>query len=144
MRLRKCSRTKFAARHGPARAGAAFAALLTGVVASAGRVAAEPSADDKALATVLFREARALVAQGKVPDACLKFEESRRRRWLQRPWTVRGTGDELRAGCATRASIAHPNPRIAPAARSERLRWRARSLVRTLLMDRLEPNKEPS
>jgi hypothetical protein len=68
----------FAARLGWVRAGVALAALLTSVLAGAGRVAADPSADDKALATALFREARALMTQGKVPDACLKFEESHR------------------------------------------------------------------
>jgi tetratricopeptide (TPR) repeat protein len=67
-----------AARHGWARAGAALAALLAGALAGIGPVAAEPSTEDKAMATALFREARALMAQGKVPDACLKFEESHR------------------------------------------------------------------
>jgi len=51
-----------------------FAVLLVG----SGRAAADPSADDRALATVLFREGRALMAQGKIPDACLKLEESER------------------------------------------------------------------
>ncbi len=32
-----------------------------------------PSADDSALATLLFQEGRALIAQGRVPEACQKF-----------------------------------------------------------------------
>lgn len=56
---------------------AALAASLVCLLAG-GRAAAEPSADDKALATALFREARALMGQGQTSDACLKFEESHR------------------------------------------------------------------
>jgi hypothetical protein len=61
------------------------AAILTSILASLlaflalpGRAVAEPSSDDKALATALFREARTLMGEGHVPDACLKFEESQR------------------------------------------------------------------
>jgi hypothetical protein len=50
------------------------AALLLGSL----RAAAEPSGEDQALATVLFREGRALVASGKTAEACVKFEESQR------------------------------------------------------------------
>jgi hypothetical protein len=39
---------------------------------------AEPSAADSALATLLFEQGRALIAQGHVPEACQKFEESQR------------------------------------------------------------------
>ncbi len=39
---------------------------------------AEPSADDRALATLLFEQGRALIAQGQVPEACQKFAESQR------------------------------------------------------------------
>lgn len=55
-------------------------AVLTATIVclAGGRAAAEPSAEDKALATALFREARALLGQGRTADACLKFEESHR------------------------------------------------------------------
>lgn len=44
-----------------------------------GRVAvANPTADDKALATILFQEGRALMTGGRIPEACLKLEESQR------------------------------------------------------------------
>jgi len=52
----------------------ATAALVCGM----GRVHAEPSPDDKALATVLFQQGRALMTDGKIPEACLKLEESER------------------------------------------------------------------
>ena len=69
---------KAAAWAGWVRSGVACAALLAGVLAGSGRAAAEPSADDRALATALFREARTLMGLGHIPDACLKFEESHR------------------------------------------------------------------
>ena len=69
---------KVAACAGWVRSGVACSALLAGVLVGTGRAAAEPSADDKALATALFREARALMGLGHIPDACLKFEESHR------------------------------------------------------------------
>jgi hypothetical protein len=40
--------------------------------------AAEPSGEDRALATALFNEARALLADGNVAPACRKLEESKR------------------------------------------------------------------
>jgi hypothetical protein len=40
--------------------------------------AAEPSAEDRALATELFREGRALLDAGNVPEACEKLAESHR------------------------------------------------------------------
>ena len=44
-----------------------------------GRVAvANPTADDKVLATILFQEGRALMTGGRIPEACLKLEESQR------------------------------------------------------------------
>jgi len=39
---------------------------------------AEPSAEDSALATLLFEQGRALIAEGQVPAACQKFAESQR------------------------------------------------------------------
>jgi len=39
---------------------------------------ASPTADDKALATILFQEGRAMMAAGRIPEACLKLEESQR------------------------------------------------------------------
>lgn len=39
---------------------------------------AEPSAEDSALATLLFKEGRALIATGQIPQACQKFAESQR------------------------------------------------------------------
>jgi hypothetical protein len=53
------------------------AIVLIGL-AAAGRAEAETSADDKALATVLFKEGRALMAEGRLALACPKFEESHR------------------------------------------------------------------
>ena len=57
---------------------AAPLAAIVALLALPGRAAAEPSSDDKALATTLFREARALIADGHTPEACAKFEESHR------------------------------------------------------------------
>ncbi len=54
------------------------AALFSGLSALPGFAAAEPSADDRALATALFREARALMTDGHTSEACLKFAESHR------------------------------------------------------------------
>jgi hypothetical protein len=42
------------------------------------RVDAFPSADDKALATLLFQEGRGLMSEGRIPEACLKLQESQR------------------------------------------------------------------
>jgi hypothetical protein len=49
-------------------------ALLCGT----GRAHAEPSADDKALATMLFQEGRGLMSEGRIPEACQKLQESQR------------------------------------------------------------------
>jgi tetratricopeptide (TPR) repeat protein len=54
---------------------ATFAAL---VLAAAGRARAEPSPEDKALATTLFQAGRALMAAQKFEEACPKLEESQR------------------------------------------------------------------
>src|SRR5215831_7829437 len=56
------------------RTGLAVALLLS----TCSLAMAEPSGEDRALATVLFREGRALVASGKIAEACDKFEESQR------------------------------------------------------------------
>jgi hypothetical protein len=53
---------------------AALASLLLGV----GRLRAEPTAADKALATSLFKEGKALIQGGEIARACRKFEESQR------------------------------------------------------------------
>ena len=55
-----------------ARAALAFALL------GAGAARAEPNAEDKALATALFKEGRALMSEGRTAEACPKLEESHR------------------------------------------------------------------
>jgi len=65
-----------AAFRGPASA-ALSVTLLIGLGAP-GHARAETSSDDKALATVLFKEGRALLAGGQISLACAKFEESQR------------------------------------------------------------------
>jgi hypothetical protein len=54
------------------------ATLLSGSLAAAEPSSPEPSSEDRALATVLFNQGRALVAAGQISEACLKFEESQR------------------------------------------------------------------
>ncbi len=54
------------------------AVVLAVLLAGAGRLRAEPSADDRALATALFRDGRALMVAGRVLEACPKLEESHR------------------------------------------------------------------
>jgi hypothetical protein len=49
-----------------------------GFLAAVARVHAEPSADDKALATLLFQEGRGLMSEGRIPEACQKLQESQR------------------------------------------------------------------
>jgi protein-S-isoprenylcysteine O-methyltransferase Ste14 len=54
--------------------------VVAGTVSFGGtnRAHAEPSAEDKALATMFFQEGRMLMAEGRVADACPKLEESQR------------------------------------------------------------------
>ena len=60
--------------------------LMIGLLAVAGslsfggvkRAHAEPSADDKALASMLFQEGRSLMAAGRIAEACQKLEDSQR------------------------------------------------------------------
>jgi tetratricopeptide (TPR) repeat protein len=54
------------------------AVSLICLLALPARAAADARADDKALATALFREGRALMTEGKTADACAKFAESHR------------------------------------------------------------------
>ena len=48
------------------------------MVGAASLARAEPIDQEKTLATTLFNEAKALLVDGKVPEACRKLEESRR------------------------------------------------------------------
>jgi len=57
---------------------ALVAATLFLLTVAAGRARAAPTADDQALATVLFREGRALLLAGHLSEACPKLEESQR------------------------------------------------------------------
>lgn len=61
--------------NGRGRIATVVSALL---IAGAGQLRAEPSADDRALATALFKDGRALMLAGRVPEACPKLEESHR------------------------------------------------------------------
>src|SRR5262249_28728261 len=62
----------------PGVAPAVLSAIRLAATATSGRARAETSADDKALATVLFKEGRAMMARGDISLACPKFEESHR------------------------------------------------------------------
>lgn len=62
----------------PRRGTALGAALLMGVVVAAHPAAAQPASDEAVLATTLFRQARALMSDGQISDACLRFAESHR------------------------------------------------------------------
>jgi tetratricopeptide (TPR) repeat protein len=52
--------------------------VLACAMLAPGAARAEPSAADSALATLLFDQGRALIAEGQVPEACQKFAESQR------------------------------------------------------------------
>jgi hypothetical protein len=54
------------------------AGAMVCAIAPLGSALAEPSSADRSLATQLFREGRALLEQGHVPQACRKLEESHR------------------------------------------------------------------
>ncbi|HMC95609.1 MAG TPA: hypothetical protein VKO16_12645, partial [Polyangia bacterium] len=56
-------------------AGSLSALILLGGIGSA---TAQTSADDQALATVLFEKGRQLISEGQVSQACPAFEESER------------------------------------------------------------------
>jgi hypothetical protein len=58
--------------------GRASLAIVVAFIALSARAAAEPSDPDRALATELFKEGRALIAAGKTEEACARFEESER------------------------------------------------------------------
>jgi hypothetical protein len=61
-----------------ARRGAIRASLVLSLLVGARPAAGEPSPEDAALATVLFRQGRTLMNEGRVPEACLKLAESHR------------------------------------------------------------------
>src|SRR5436190_16324151 len=54
------------------------AVLVLASFVSMGRARAEPSPEERALATTLFQEGRALMAVRKFGEACAKLEESQR------------------------------------------------------------------
>jgi len=51
---------------------------LVGCLGGTIRARAEPSADNEALATMLFQEGRGLMAEGRIVEACQKLQESQR------------------------------------------------------------------
>lgn len=53
-------------------------ALAVGALGAVPRAFAESSPDDNALATILFQQGRALMSEGRIPEACQKLEESQR------------------------------------------------------------------
>lgn len=62
-----------------------YRSALAGLLLSAGPICvvpgvayAERTSDDKALATLLFEQGRALIVEGNIPEACQKFAESQR------------------------------------------------------------------
>jgi hypothetical protein len=65
----------------PARRGQRFSRISLILLAICSWIAAWPSnacADEGALAEALFRQGQSLMTEGKIDDACLKFEESQR------------------------------------------------------------------
>lgn len=52
------------------------ACCVVSLLATSGRATADPAAEDQALATTLFREAKALLEAGEVAKACPKLAES--------------------------------------------------------------------
>lgn len=52
--------------------------ILAGVLSSTSALALPPSAEDRALATQLFNEGKALMADEQIHQACAKFKESHR------------------------------------------------------------------
>ena len=80
--------------------GAAVAALL----AMTSPAAADPSAADKAASDSLFKEAKALMAEGHVNDACPKLEESQRLDPM--PGTLLNLGDCYERSTPTRTASA--------------------------------------
>lgn len=52
--------------------------VAAGLLLTPATVHAEPTPDDKALATMLFQEGRALMLEGRTGEACQKLEESQR------------------------------------------------------------------
>src|SRR4051812_44124092 len=75
VKMRRVPRVLQRVRRRRAIVGCVLAAVLGCAV---GGAQAEPTADDKALATVLFQEGRALMSGGHVAEACVKLEESQR------------------------------------------------------------------
>jgi hypothetical protein len=60
------------------RVGSMGGLLLAVLIVAPGSARAEQNVDDRALATVLFHEGRALLTEGRIAEACLKLEESQR------------------------------------------------------------------
>ena len=80
------------------------ASAVVALLAMASPAAADPSAADKAASDSLFKEAKALMAEGHVNDACPKLEESQR--LDPTPGTLLNLGDCYERSTPTRTASA--------------------------------------